>query len=76
MWFMLQGIQAPIMQRSLVTMSVTLLLCLAVLGPVIVNSQPQLPGPPGTCNTGCCNLGRTVFEGACSSFVSACHQLL
>ena len=49
---------------------VAILLSLALVGPLCVNGQPQLPGAPGQCNSGCCNLGRTVFEGACSSFVS------
>ena len=59
------------MQGTRFTIVAAILLSLALVGPLCVTAQPQLPGAPGQCNTGCCNLGRTVFEGACSSFVSA-----
>ncbi len=64
-----QGTSQTIMQRAHLSVVAAVLLSLEIAGPLRVSGQPQLPGPPGTCNSGCCNLGRTVFEGACSSFV-------
>ncbi|CAL8464407.1 g3942 [Coccomyxa elongata] len=65
-----EGTSQKMMQRAHLSMVAAVLLSLVVAGPLRVSGQPQLPGPPGTCNSGCCNLGRTVFEGACSSFAN------
>ncbi|KAK9904685.1 hypothetical protein WJX75_000578 [Coccomyxa subellipsoidea] len=72
-WFVLskQGQRSQnIMHATRFPIVVAILLSLALVGPLCVNGQPQLPGAPGQCNSGCCNLGRTVFEGACSSFAN------
>lgn len=64
------------MLRPLLAAAVVLGCCSALAGAVATAGwSGSSTGSGGSsqpaCNTGCCNLGQTVFQGACQSFVSA-----
>ncbi|CAL5220620.1 g2662 [Coccomyxa viridis] len=58
-------------------MKIAAFLLLAAALVAVEAAPPGLPGLPdggpggSQCNTGCCNLGQTVFNGACQDFVNA-----